>query len=98
MAQITVKKNNKVLNIEDTRLESYLLQGFDQIDRDGNILTKATGGRTISLQEYNKVLNKLNELEANDAVKELDEAKKEIKALKTENTKLKKSLDELKSE
>ncbi|WBL16445.1 hypothetical protein [Sutcliffiella sp. NC1] len=96
MAQVTVRKNNKVLNIEDTRLESYLLQGFEQIDKDGKVVKEATGGRTVSLQEHNKALERIKELEEDDAVKELEEAKKEIKALKSENTKLKKSLEELK--
>lgn len=94
MAQVTVRKNNKVLNIEDTRLESYLAQGFDRIDKDGKVVTKATGGKTVSLAEYNKALEELEALKNKDAAKELEEAKKEIKALKTENTRLKKALEE----
>lgn len=94
MAQVTVRKNNKVLNIEDTRLESYLAQGFDRIDKDGKVVTKATGGKTVSLAEYNKALEELEALKNNDAAKELEETKKEIKSLKTENTKLKKALEE----
>lgn len=78
MAQVTVKKHNKVLNIEDTRLESYLLQGFDQIDKNGAVLTKATGGKTVSLAEYNKVLDENESLKAK--ITELEKAaKKETK-------------------
>lgn len=100
MAQVTVKKKNKVLNIEDTRLESYLMQGYDQVDKDGNVVEKATGGKTVSLSEYNKVVEeleaakaKVDELSSADLEVELAEAKKEIKNLKTENTKLKKEAD-----
>ena len=100
MAQITVKKKNKVLNIEDTRLESYLKQGYDQIDKDGKVVEKATGGKMVSLAEFNKAVEdldaaneKIAELESRDLEVELAEAKKEIKNLKTENTKLKKELD-----
>ena len=98
MAQVTVRKNNKVLNIEDTRLDSYLLQGFDQIDKDGKVVTKATGGKAVSLAEYNKVVEERDALKGTDLAQELEAARKEIKALKTENTKLKKNLDEHKGE
>lgn len=101
MAQVIVKKNNKVLNIEGTRLESYLLQGFDQINNDGKVVTKATGGKTVSLAEYNNVLDELEKLKnslTNTSQEEIENLKKENKSLKSEITKLKKSLDEKKSE
>lgn len=94
MGQVTVRKNNKVLNIEDTRLESYLVQGFDQINKEGKIVKKATGGKSVSLAEYNKVVEELESLKSDGLAKELEEAKKEIRILKTENTKLKKALEE----
>ncbi|MGY3717061.1 hypothetical protein ACWE42_16230 [Sutcliffiella cohnii] len=93
MAQVTVMKNNKVLNIEDTRLESYLLQGYDQIDKDGNVVKKATGGRTVSLQEHNKLSEELNELKQShaDSLEEVEELKKENATLKGKITKLEKA-------
>ncbi|EJS62937.1 hypothetical protein ICW_05600 [Bacillus wiedmannii] len=75
---VKVKRLNKTLNIDEGRLDSYLLDGYDQIDEEGNVITRATGGRNVSLAEYNKVLDEKDELE------------KENKKLKTEVAKLKK--------
>ncbi|MDA2434548.1 hypothetical protein PDQ77_27210 [Bacillus cereus] len=76
---VKVKRLNKTLNIDKGRLASYLLDGYDQIDEEGNIITRATGGRNVSLAEYNKVLD------------EKDEFEKENKKLKSEVAKLKKA-------
>lgn len=67
---VKVKRLNKTLNIDKDRLDSYLLDGYDQIDEEGNIITRATGGRNVSLAEYNKALDRIEELE-----KELAELK-----------------------
>lgn len=75
---VKVKRLNKTLNIDKDRLASYLLDGYDQIDEEGNIVTRATGGRNVSLAEYNKALDEKDELE------------KENKKLKSEVAKLKK--------
>lgn len=75
---VKVKRLNKTLNIDDGRLDSYLLDGYDQIDEEGNVITRATGGRNVSLAEYNKALDEKDELE------------KENKKLKSEVAKLKK--------
>ncbi|MED3353545.1 hypothetical protein P4388_34150, partial [Bacillus thuringiensis] len=77
---VKVKRLNKTLNIDKDRLASYLLDGYDQIDEEGNIVTRATGGRNVSLAEYNKVLDEKDELE------------KENKKLKSEVAKLKKEV------
>ncbi|MGR5983436.1 hypothetical protein ACT7CN_21825 [Bacillus cereus] len=60
---VKVKRLNKTLNIDKDRLASYLLDGYDQIDEEGNIVTRATGGRNVSLAEYNKALDENDELE-----------------------------------
>lgn len=60
---VKVKRLNKVLNIEKDFLPSYLNDGFDQIDEDGKIIKRATGGRNISVAEHNKVLDRIEELE-----------------------------------
>ncbi|HHT7086713.1 TPA: hypothetical protein ACTZ3S_005312 [Bacillus cereus] len=75
---VKVKRLNKTLNIDEGRLASYLLDGYDQIDEEGNVITRATGGRNVSLAEYNKALDEKDELE------------KENKKLKSEVAKLKK--------
>lgn len=56
---VKVKRLNKTLNIDEGRLDSYLLDGYDQIDEEGNIITRATGGRNVSLAEFNKVLDEM---------------------------------------
>ncbi|GER73433.1 hypothetical protein [Weizmannia acidilactici] len=65
MAEVKVRKGNRVLNVPDTRLDRFLQQGYDQIDEAGNIIKRATGGRMVSLAEYNKLLDRIAELEAN---------------------------------
>ncbi len=94
-----MKKGNRILDIDAGRVDAYLKQGYDQVDDAGKIVKRATGGRSISLQEHNKILAELENLKNSDsAERNLEEAKKEIKSLKSENAKLKKSLDEKKSE
>ncbi|MEK3933658.1 hypothetical protein [Bacillus sp. FSL R7-0642] len=83
---VKVKRLNKTLNIDEGRLDSYLLDGYDQIDEDGTIITRATGGRNVSLAEYNGVL-----VEKDALVAENDKLKAENSKLKAENSKLKKS-------
>ncbi|WOA60992.1 hypothetical protein [Bacillus mycoides] len=61
---VKVKRLNKVLNIDKEFLPSYLNDGFDRIDDEGKIIKRATGGRNISVQEYNQALDKIDELEA----------------------------------
>lgn len=61
---VKVKRLNKVLNIDKDFLTSYLNDGFDQINEEGEILKRATGGRNISVQEYNQALDKIDALEA----------------------------------
>ncbi|QEL88478.1 hypothetical protein [Bacillus mycoides] len=61
---VKVKRLNKVLNIEKDFLPSYLNDGFDQINEDGKIIKRSTGGRNISVQEHNQALDKIDKLEA----------------------------------
>ncbi|MEK4003020.1 hypothetical protein MHI59_29715 [Bacillus sp. FSL K6-2822] len=83
---VKVKRLNKTLNIDEGRLNSYLLDGYDQIDEAGNIITRATGGRNVSLAEFNGVLTEKDAL-----VAENEKLKSENSKLKAENSKLKKS-------
>ncbi|MBJ8031416.1 hypothetical protein [Bacillus cereus group sp. N21] len=83
---VKVKRLNKTLNIDEGRLDSYLLDGYDQINEDGTIITRATGGRNVSLAEFNNILAEKDEL-----VAENEKLKSENSKLKAENSKLKKS-------
>lgn len=79
MAQVMVRKNNKVLNVDDTRLESLLEQGFDQINKNGKVIERATGGKNVTLKEFNNLLDEKEKL-----VEEVAKLKLENKKLKTE--------------
>jgi hypothetical protein len=70
MDVVKVRKQNRILDIPASRLDAFLQQGYDQIDEKGNVIRRATGGRTISVAEYNKV------------VEELEKAKAELAKLK----------------
>ncbi|KYC72296.1 hypothetical protein GWJ21_04050 [Bacillus coagulans] len=63
MGEIRVRKENRVLTIPETRLDVYLQDGYDQIDDVGNVIKRATGGRMVSLAEYNRLLDRVAELE-----------------------------------
>lgn len=51
-----VKKLNRVLTVGDEAVDFYLKQGYDQIDETGKIIKHATGGRMVTIGEYNKLL------------------------------------------
>ena len=75
---VKVKKLNKTLHIDEGRLDSYLLDGYDQIEEDGTVVKRATGGRMVPLTEFNS------------AVDENEKLKVENGKLKSEIAKLKK--------
>lgn len=72
-----VRKKNRLLTVSDQAVESYLKRGYDQVDNDGNILKKATGGKKVALNVHNKVLKELEELK-----RENTELKKQLKVEK----------------
>ena len=78
---VKVKRLNKVLNIEKDFLATYLNDGYDQINDEGKIIKRATGGRNISVAEHNKALDKIDELEAELA--DLKAPKKSFSILRT---------------
>lgn len=85
MDTVKVRKKNKIKVVNQNRVDAHLKQGYDQIDENGKIVKRATGGRTVSLAEYNKVLDELEELKKTPA----DTSQEEIEALKKENATLK---------
>lgn len=85
---VKMKKKNRILDVESSRAASFLMQGYDQIDENGEIVKRATGGRSVSLAEYNKTLEELEALKASDSSEQLKEAKKEIKSLEAKVKKL----------
>jgi uncharacterized protein Yka (UPF0111/DUF47 family) len=97
-----MKKDNKVLDVKDEFVNYYLADGFDLVDHEtGDLLKKATGGRMVSLAEYNKVLDELEQLKERNAapnakVAELEQLIKdkneEIKVLEADNDRLTRQL------
>lgn len=75
---VKMRKGNKVIHVEESRVNSFLAQGYDQVNERGEIVKRATGGRTVNIAEYNAV------------VEELEALKKENAALKAKITKLEK--------
>ena len=77
-----VRKENRVLTVNEADKAFYLSEGYDVVEvKNGEYVVseKATGGRTFTIAEYSK-------LEA------------ENDALKAENTSLKAGIKKLKSE
>lgn len=57
-----VKKDNRILTVDNDRLQSFLAQGYDQIGEGGKVIKRATGGRNVTIQQYNKLAEQLEEL------------------------------------
>lgn len=72
-----VRKKNRILRVNDNSVDVYLKRGYDQIDESGKIIKGATGGKTVSIAEFNALKT------------ENEELKKEIASLKGQITKLK---------
>lgn len=71
MNVVTVKRQNKVLNVPEERLEYYLSEGYDAIDKNGNVVKHATGGKEVPLGEHNKLVQELEA--AKEYIKTLEE-------------------------
>lgn len=59
-----VRRDNRILTISETEVNKYLQQGYDQIDDKGKVIKRATGGRTVPIAEYNRVLEENEKLKA----------------------------------
>lgn len=90
---VKVRKGNRILDIDEGRLSAHLQQGYDQIDSEGKVVKRATGGRSVSLAEHNVVVDELEKLKSVDLAKENEDLTKENKALKAKVTKLEKELE-----
>ena len=95
-----VKKDNRVLTVEESSVSTYLKQGYDQVELnekgdDYVIVKRATGGKKVSYSEYVTLLEENETLKEQltdaDNNGEVDKLKAENKALKAEITKLKKA-------
>jgi len=96
---VKIRKGNRILNVDESRLQSFLQQGYDQINEEGKVVKRATGGRNVSLAEFNAVVEELEAVKAqlveggNDNDEEKEALLKENKSLKAKVTKLEKELE-----
>ena len=82
---LTVKKDNRVVNIDEFENVTFLEDGYDVVEvKDGEyvVVEPATGGRTYTIQEYRAVVAERDQAlaERDKALAELDKlAKKSAK-------------------
>ena len=82
---LTVKKDNRVLNIDELEKVTFLEDGYDVVEvKDGEyaVVESATGGRTYTIQEYRAVV-----AERDQALAERDKALAELDKLAKKSTK-----------
>lgn len=73
---VKLRKGNRVINVDAQFLNNYLLRGYDQIDNDGKVIRYATGGKTVQINEYNKLVDELKE--AHDYIKQLEKENEKL--------------------
>lgn len=91
---VKLRKSNRVITVAEEQADSYLNRGYDQIDEKGKVTKRSTGGRNVSVQEHNKVLDELEKLkeqkgEGGVAQADYDELVKENEALEADRDKYK---------
>lgn len=73
-----VRKDNRILSVDENDKSFYLSEGYDVVkEKDGKyeVVEAATGGKTYTVAEYNKV------------VEERDALQKELQKLKSKKKK-----------
>lgn len=82
---LTVKKDNRVLDIDELEKVTFLEDGYDVVEiQDGEyvVVEPATNGRTYTIQEYRAVVAKRDQ-----AIAERDQALAELEKLSKKSTK-----------
>lgn len=82
---ITVKKENRVLDIDELEKATFLEDGYDVVKiKDGEyvVVEPATSGRTYTIQEYQAVVT-----ERDKALEELEKVKAKKTSKKDEEEK-----------
>lgn len=65
MAKVKVRRNNEILRIEDYLVQSFVDNGYDVIDEQGNVLIKAIPTDPVQLKaEYLRLTKEVEELKA----------------------------------
>lgn len=87
-----VRKGNRILTVNETEKEFYLSEGYEVVEFDDDlndyvVTEKATGGRTYSVAEYNKVVAENEALNAELAELKNNAVEPEKKPKKTDDKK-----------
>ena len=71
MAKAIVKRSNEILRVDEYLVQSYVDNGYDVIDENGNILTKAVPTDPVQLKaEYLRLTAEVEALKAKLAEKD----------------------------
>lgn len=98
---LTVKKDNRVLHIDELEEEAYLADGYDVVEEQNGeyvVAKPATGGRTYTIAEYRAIKEERDALQAD--VEELEKTKVKkatLTALEEERDALKAELETVKA-
>ena len=99
---IIVKKDNRVLHIDELEEQAYLEDGYDVVvvvDGEYQVVKPSTGGRIYSTAEYRAVQEERDALKAD--IEELEKSKiktSTVSALESERDALKAELEQVKTE
>lgn len=99
---IIVKKDNRVLHIDELEEQAYLEDGYDVVvvvDGEYQVEKPSTGGRIYSTAEYRAVQEERDALKAD--IEELEKSKikkSTVTALESERDALKAELEQVKTE
>lgn len=99
---IIVKKDNRVLYIDELEEQAYLEDGYDVVvvvDGEYQVVKPSTGGRIYSTAEYRAVQEERDALKAD--IEELEKSKikkSTVTALESERDALKAELEQVKTE
>ena len=99
---LTVKKDNRVLHIDELEEQAYLEDGYDVVvvvDGEYQVAKPSIGGRTYSTAEYRAVQAERDALKAD--IEELEKSKikkSTVTAVETERDSLKAELEQVKAE
>jgi hypothetical protein len=62
-----VQRGNSQFKVNDADLETYLADGFSQIDEKGKVVKESTGKKSYTVQEVKALNAKIAKLEAENA-------------------------------
>lgn len=99
---LTVKKDNRVIYIDELEKEAYRADGYDVVEEQNGeyvVVKPATDGRTYTIAEYLAIKEERDALQAD--VEELEKTKVKkatLTALEAERDALKAELEQVKAE